>query len=667
MTRAAANTMSRKKKRTNQSRASSAKTVRSPTSRDWWWLAVFAVAFAARLVFVWHSRQVPFFFSPLIDAQGYDTRAVELITRGISAQPFPQAPLYTMFLAANYFLFGHGYLAPRVVQCLMGAASCVMVQRLGVRLFGRTAGGIAGFAAALYGPLVFYETDLLREVLVIFLALALLLCLLRWEESGRLRWAAAAASLMGLSLITRENILVFLPIAAAWLFFRAESRSNKRWLAPALFVLLAVLLVVPVTLWNYFNSGAFVPISSESGLNFFIGNSADSDRLTGLQPGIEWDRMRNAPQAELGENASPAADNAWFFRRTFRDIAAAPGAWVKKLVQKAWLVFDAEEIEPNNDINLYRGESWLLRGLIFRLGPLWFPFGLMAPLFVLGAVTRKPSPGAWLIFGFIAAYATSLVLFHVRARYRLPIAPVMLPFAAAGALWVAEQWKARNTKLLAQGLLGVFAVAALVNAPIVDVSFAHRFPTHYMLGKSWLIAGQDGKSVQEFERALNVHEDFADLRHDYGQVLLRLGRKDEGLAEMERAVALSPDCAFCRKDVGQLYRQKGEQLQARARELLQRDPASAEGMADVQESWHLLRRAVEEYQTAEKLDPFDLTTVHDLAFLYAEAGDEAAFRQKLEEFIKRARNKPELAEGVQRAEQIVREMGSPRKGTGNRN
>jgi len=42
----------------------------------------------------------------------------------------------------------------------------------------------------------------------------------------------------------------------------------------------------------------------------------------------------------------------------------------------------------------------------------------------------------------------------------------MLPFAAGGALWVANQWKARNVKLLAGGLLGLLAVAALVNAPI---------------------------------------------------------------------------------------------------------------------------------------------------------------------------------------------------------
>jgi tetratricopeptide (TPR) repeat protein len=470
---------------------------------------------------------------------------------------------------------------------------------------------------------------------------------------------------MGLSLITRENMLLFLPVAAAWLFFRTEGPSKSRWLVPAVFVLLAMLPVVPVTIQNYLNSGAFIPITSQGGVNFFVGNSADSERLTGLQPGIEWDRMGKAPQAALGENASPNTYNAWFFRRAFRDIAAAPGAWVKKLVKKAWLVFDAEEIEPNNDINLYRGESWLLRALILRLGPLWFPFGLVAPLFVLGAVTRKPSAGAWLILGFIAAYATSLALFHVRARYRLPIAPVMLPFAAAGALWVAKQWKVRNAKALAAGLLGFLAVAALVNAPIADVSFAHRFPTHYMLGKSWLIAEQDVNAVQEFERALNADEDFADLRHDYGQSLVRLGREDEGLREMERAVALAPDCAFCRKDLGQLYRRKGERLQARASELLQKDPASAEGMADVRESWRLLRRAVEEYETAEELDPFDVTIVHDLAFLHEEAGDEAAFRQKLEEFIKRARNKPELAEGVQRAEQILREKGGT-SGTDNR-
>jgi hypothetical protein len=48
-----------------------------------------------------------------------------------------------------------------------------------------------------------------------------------------------------------------------------------------------------------------------------------------------------------------------------------------------------------------------------------------------------------------------------------------------------------------------------------------------------------------------------------------------------------------------------------------------------------------------------------------EAGDDAAFRQNLAEFVRRARNRPELAEGVQRAEQILRETGGTPSG-GNR-
>lgn len=73
-----------KKQRRDRSPASAKRTTVSEAPRDWSWLAIFAVALAARLVFVWHSRGVPFFFSPIIDAQGYDSGAMELITTGMA-------------------------------------------------------------------------------------------------------------------------------------------------------------------------------------------------------------------------------------------------------------------------------------------------------------------------------------------------------------------------------------------------------------------------------------------------------------------------------------------------------------------------------------------------------------------------------------------------------
>jgi len=172
--------------------------------------------------------------------------------------------------------------------------------------------------------------------------------------------------------------------------------------------------------------------------------------------------------------------------------------------------------------------------------------------------------------------------------------------------------------------------------------------------------------VQEFELALNAHEDFADLRHDYGQSLLRLGREGEALRQMEQAVTLAPDCSLCRRDLGQMYRRKAEQLQARAGDLMQTNMASPEGRADLVESWRLLRRAINEYEHAEQVDPSDATILYDLAFLHEEAGDDAAFRQNLARFVERARNKPELAQGLQRAEQLLRETGVAPRGAADR-
>ena len=62
--------------------------------------------------------------------------------------------------------------------------------------------------------------------------------------------------------------------------------------------------------------------------------------------------------------------------------------------------------------------------------------------------------------------------------------------------------------------------------------------------------------------------------------------------------------------------------------------------AALEKSRQLLMEAIAEYEAAERADPNDLTLVYDLALLYARAGDPKGFRVKLEEYLRRARNKP---------------------------
>ncbi len=74
---------------------------------------------------------------------------------------------------------GVGVYAPRLIQCLLGTASVLLVYWLGRACFSRRAGLFSAGIAAVYGPLVFYDANLLKPSLGLFLLLAGLAALLR--------------------------------------------------------------------------------------------------------------------------------------------------------------------------------------------------------------------------------------------------------------------------------------------------------------------------------------------------------------------------------------------------------------------------------------------------------------------------------------------------------
>src|SRR5215213_692646 len=116
-------------------------------------LFIFAVPFAVRLIHVWQLLSSPFFVTLLGDANGYDLWAQRLAAGDwIGSEVFYQAPLYPYFLGVVYALFGRDLLIVRVVQALIGSASCVLLGLAGARLFSKRVGLVAGLALALWAP-----------------------------------------------------------------------------------------------------------------------------------------------------------------------------------------------------------------------------------------------------------------------------------------------------------------------------------------------------------------------------------------------------------------------------------------------------------------------------------------------------------------------------------
>ena len=158
----------------------------APTSANDWLLpaSIFGVALLLRLA---HLQQLrahdPFFELPSPDPLFYHRWAMEIASGHLLGEGvFLQGPLYPYLLGVVYWIFGPGFLVPRLLQCLLGAVTCVLTWRLGCELFDRRVGAVAGFAAAFYSMLIFYEGSLLIANILPPLNLVLLWNVLRAGE-----------------------------------------------------------------------------------------------------------------------------------------------------------------------------------------------------------------------------------------------------------------------------------------------------------------------------------------------------------------------------------------------------------------------------------------------------------------------------------------------------
>ena len=82
------------------------------------------------------------------DSSGYEYMAVNLLAgNGFSMDGVTptreRPPAYSVFIAAVYAIVGHERYGVVLVQCVIGALTCLLAGWIASRLFGRTAGWVA--------------------------------------------------------------------------------------------------------------------------------------------------------------------------------------------------------------------------------------------------------------------------------------------------------------------------------------------------------------------------------------------------------------------------------------------------------------------------------------------------------------------------------------------
>ena len=155
----------------------------------------------------------------------------------IRSTPFFRPPGYPAFMATVYRVCGGSYWSPRVVQTLLGLASCVLGFLLGRSLYGRGAGLVGAALLAVYWGFIYFEGELQPPALLVFLTLALMLILQGWIRRLGYAWAIGGGLLLGLLAVIRPNVLLFVPVVLVWCWWILIRRSAvKRFPLTALVI-----------------------------------------------------------------------------------------------------------------------------------------------------------------------------------------------------------------------------------------------------------------------------------------------------------------------------------------------------------------------------------------------------------------------------------------------
>jgi 4-amino-4-deoxy-L-arabinose transferase-like glycosyltransferase len=517
------------------------------------------VALLVRLAHWAAVREEPFFAQLAMDSQEYD-RWAQAIAGGdwLGSQVFFQAPLYPYLLAAVYAV-GRSLDAVYLLQIAAAVAGVWALFRAGRALGDERAGLVAAGLAAVYGPFLFYDVQILKESLAVTVT-----CFLLWAlaaartADGIGRWLAAGV-LLGVLALLRENALLLVPFLLPLAWRRADRVGGLARRGGGL-VLGLLLPLAPVALRNGLVGGDFLPTTFQGGVNFWIGNNPEADGtyrpiVPGKQiPALERQEPVRLAEQALGRRLTPAEVSSYWLHRGLAWAAENPGAFLRLQIRKLRMFWSWYEWPDAVDPYWVRTLSPVDRLPLVQFGTV----SLLAPVGLWLLWRRRLLAAFAPVWLFTLGWMLSTVVFFLFSRYRLPVVPALLLLAAVPLVALSDAWRERRR---GWAIGAALALAAFVLPPLAG--FEPRMDlVHYNLGRLADERGDDAAAQEHYHAAfvLNPKDFLACL--NLGNHAARRRDWATALRFYERAAALEPGSDDAESNLGGVYLATGNFAEA---------------------------------------------------------------------------------------------------------
>ncbi len=316
-------------------------------------------------------------------------------------------PVYPLFLATVYFLFGINTLAYFIPQTLLGALTCCLIYLIAEELFNNKVAIMSGLMLAFYPDLVFWTYMIRTETLFIFLLVFVFWLLLKKGVEQNYLYAVVIGIVIGLACLTRITIFYFIPIIVVWKYL--SYRENR----PRVFLWLLILLIslsatlLPWAVRNYILFNHFTVITDEAGTIF-----------------LDYPNHPFSP-----DTASSDFKNKSYLQLLINFIWNNPGEFIVKTINRFFKYLSPFTPPMRGLAKVYKGVSWL--------------FVMPASFIGLILSAKKYWKTASLLILFVLYYILlhSVTFVDDGLVYRYPIQPFLCIFAACGYWWICPKCK----------------------------------------------------------------------------------------------------------------------------------------------------------------------------------------------------------------------------------
>jgi len=595
---------------------------------DWRPWGIWLVALAVRAVYFLMYRQSEYWGVHLADQSYYRNWGMRIASGDwLGTDVFEQGPLYAYLLGIAYRLgIPDGIIL--ALQLLAGSTVCLLVYACGRRLFDEPTPLVAGVMAAVYGPLIHAECQLMKSFLSPLFTMLACYGALRFTETRGKRWLLLSGGVIGLAcLVTENHLLLMIPVA--WWCCRPPSATLAGGASPAadrapesarrgpgrLGVLLVLAAscaapILPATVHNLAASHELVAVTSGGGEVFYMawgpfatGNYEPPDFVRG-NPYLEHEDFRREARRRLGTDLSRGESSRYWFREGFNSILVDPWRALRLAGLKGVILFNDFEVPDSEYYQVARE----LVPVLYALPS----FGWLAGLGFVGlACSLRPVGPRLLPIGMLAMHVASVLLTYNFGRFRLGMTPLWILFAACGLVWLIRAARGELTvkpAVRAAAFVAAIAVTVASFLPSPGIS-AETLAAETQKNRDTLLQmWQTSTAAEVLEERLESRPNDAETHSALGALYLQTGKFYEAVSHLGDAVRLDPRSMTHHVRLAEAWARVGESHRALQiyEDALALDDGTAEahlGLAAILTADGRLNGAVQHLRQAVQLAP----------------------------------------------------------------